>query len=173
MAELTPNNAPGCTIMVNIPPENRQKLRENMAAFFTNPHLVEAIEGVGTIHYARWIPFDNGTRFLYTVVFDGDFDKYWADFLPYFVKYKVPPVFTLAEDFPPDALTNVKSFKKFFRGHQVESLGEWGSFEGATMKETRKALRVNKAFQKVLDNPAAQKALQDPALKPLLDLASE
>jgi hypothetical protein len=30
-----------------------------------------------------------------------------------------------------------------------------------------------KAFQQVLDNPAAAKALQDPALKPLLDLAAD
>lgn len=41
------------------------------------------------------------------------------------------------------------------------------------MKEIRKALRVNKAFQQVLDDPEAATALQHPALKPLLDEAAD
>jgi hypothetical protein len=32
---------------------------------------------------------------------------------------------------------------------------------------------VQKAFQQVLDDPAAQKALQDPALRPLLAEAAD
>jgi len=172
MATLTPNSAPGCTVMVRFAPGVGVKVRKNMEMFFNHPNLVDVINGVGTIHYARWILYDNDTKLLYSVVFDGDFDKYWADFLPYFQKYRVPPVFTLAEDWPADGLTNLESFTKFFRDHQVDSLGEWGSFGGATMKEIRKALRVNEAFQKVLDDPAAQKALQNPALRPLLEEAS-
>lgn len=65
--------------------------------------------------------------FLYSVIFDGDFDKYWADFLPYFQKYRVPPVITLAKDFPADGFTNIESFLKFFRDHQVNSLAEYGA----------------------------------------------
>ena len=42
-----------------------------------------------------------------------------------------------------------------------------------TVKEIRKALAVNDAFQRVLDDPAAAEALQHPALKPLLDEAAE
>ena len=41
-----------------------------------------------------------------------------------------------------------------------------------TVKEIRKALTVNDAFQRVLDGPAAAEALQHPALKPLLDEAA-
>ena len=36
-----------------------------------------------------------------------------------------------------------------------------------------KALRVNDAFQRVLDDPSAADALQHPALKPLLDEAAD
>ena len=35
------------------------------------------------------------------------------------------------------------------------------------------ALAVEKAFQQVLDTPGAAEALQHPALKPLLELASD
>ena len=41
------------------------------------------------------------------------------------------------------------------------------------MQEIRKALRVQQAFQQVLDNPEAAQALQHPALKPLLDEAAD
>ena len=41
------------------------------------------------------------------------------------------------------------------------------------MQEIRKALRVQKAFQQVLDDPEAAQALQHPALKPLLDEAAD
>jgi hypothetical protein len=42
-----------------------------------------------------------------------------------------------------------------------------------TVKEIRKALRVNDAFQHVLDHPGAAEALADPVLKPLLDEAAD
>ena len=41
------------------------------------------------------------------------------------------------------------------------------------MKEIRKALRVNAAFQQVLDDPGAAEALRHPALKPLLNEAAD
>ena len=44
---------------------------------------------------------------------------------------------------------------------------------GGTVKEIRKAQRVNAAFQQVLDHPDAAEALQHPALQPLLDEAAD
>ena len=44
---------------------------------------------------------------------------------------------------------------------------------GGTVKEIRKAERVNEAFQQVLDDPDAGAALEHPALKPLLDEAAD
>jgi hypothetical protein len=41
------------------------------------------------------------------------------------------------------------------------------------VKEIRKAQRVNRAFQQVLDDPGAAEALQHPALRPLLDEAAD
>jgi len=41
------------------------------------------------------------------------------------------------------------------------------------VKEIRKAARVSKAFQQVLDDPEAGAALEYPALKPLLDEAAD
>ena len=41
------------------------------------------------------------------------------------------------------------------------------------MKQIRKAITVNDAFQEVLDDPGAADALQHPALRPLLDVAAD
>jgi hypothetical protein len=41
-----------------------------------------------------------------------------------------------------------------------------------TVAEIEKALRLQRAFQQVLDNPDAAEALQHPALKPLLEEAA-
>src|SRR5262245_14470122 len=37
-------------------------------------------------HYARWILFDDDTRFIFMTVFDTDFDKYLEDTLAFFRK---------------------------------------------------------------------------------------
>lgn len=57
--------------------------------------------------------------------------------------------------------------------HEVETLAFLVSVPDITTAETVKAQRLMKAFQQVLDNPDAAEALQHPALKPLLDLASD
>ena len=41
------------------------------------------------------------------------------------------------------------------------------------MKEIQKALALQQAFQQALDTPSAAEALQNPALKPLADLAAD
>ena len=42
-----------------------------------------------------------------------------------------------------------------------------------TVREITGALKLEKAFQQVLDHPDAAKALEHPALKPLLELAAD
>jgi hypothetical protein len=53
-----------------------------------------------------------------------------------------------------------------------EAIAYIRAYPDATVKEIWKALAVEKAFQKVLDTPAAEQALQAPALKPLLEQAA-
>jgi hypothetical protein len=47
------------------------------------------------------------------------------------------------------------------------------TYPGVTVNEIEKALRDEKVFQRVLDDPGAAEALQHPALKPVLDLAAD
>jgi hypothetical protein len=47
------------------------------------------------------------------------------------------------------------------------------TYPGVTAHEIQEALRVQTAFQQVLDDPDAAEALQHPALKPLLERAAD
>jgi hypothetical protein len=47
------------------------------------------------------------------------------------------------------------------------------TYPGVTVQEIQKALRVQTAFEQVLDDPDAAEALQHQALKPLLEQAAD
>jgi hypothetical protein len=124
---------------------------------------------IATIHEARFVPFDGGTRLLFATSFDGPWDAYMEDFAS-------KPLQLFAEIFQHvegyGGLPDVTAVKEFILGAQV-SAGAYARNYPGTVKEIRKALRVNKAFQQVLDDPEAATALQQPALRPLLDEAAD
>ena len=71
-----------------------------------------------------------------------------------------------------EGLPDLAAVKAFVLSAQ-ETAAAYARNYGGTVKEIRKAERVNKSFQQVLDDPEAEAALQQPALKPLLDEAAD
>ncbi len=71
-----------------------------------------------------------------------------------------------------DGLPDMAALQAFILGAEQTAVAYARNY-GGTVKEIRKAQRVNEAFQRVLDDPAAAEALQHPALKPLLDEAAD
>ena len=69
-------------------------------------------------------------------------------------------------------LPDIAALQAFVLGAQ-ETAAAYARNYGGTVKEIRKAQRVNAAFQQVLDDPQAAEALQHPALKPLLEEAAD
>jgi hypothetical protein len=63
--------------------------------------------------------------------------------------------------------------KKIIQSVQAPAAGYFNALGDHTVPQIRKADRVEQAFQKVLDDPAAEQALGQPALKPLLDEAAD
>jgi peptidoglycan hydrolase-like protein with peptidoglycan-binding domain len=115
---------------------------------------------ITTIHEARFVLFDDDTRLAFITSFDGPWDAYMEDFFtsgPTLALFDA--IFQHVDGY--DGLPDVQAVKAFQRNY------------GGTVKEIRKALRVNDAFQRVLDDPDAGDALQHPALKPLLDEAAD
>ena len=126
---------------------------------------------IASIHEARFVLFDDDTRLAFVTSFDGSWDAYMDDFLtsgPTLALFDA--IFSHTEGY--DGLPDLAALHAFVLGAQ-QTAAAYARNYGGTVKEIRKAQRVNDAFQQVLDDPDAADALQHPALKPLLDEAAD
>ena len=164
------------TLMFDVAKGHEKAMREELPKFGAAVAANKDIPFLAGLHDSRLTLFDNDTRLLFATTFDGDIDTYVDDALT-----RLMPVLHMwmrhLEGYPgtmdtmlrPDQYSESKKwFLSYFRTSSV-----YTRVYPRSLKEIEKALKVNEAFQKVLDNPASHKAFQDPALKPLLDLASD
>ena len=136
---------------------------------------VQAVVDVGTIHNARYVLFDDGTRLLVSTTFDGDWDVYIDDFAVTKVLDVWDRFLRYCEGYPDEgkATLTVDEIKEFLTANQVTAADFYVDYPGFTSKEIKEALRVQAAVQEALDNPGAGEALQHPALKPLREVAAD
>jgi hypothetical protein len=126
---------------------------------------------IQTIHEARFVLFDDDTRLAFVTTFDGPWDAYMEDFFtsgPTLALFDV--IFRHVEGY--DGLPDLAAVRAFVLGAERPAAAYARNYPG-TVKEIRKAQRVNRAFQQVLDHPQAAEVLQHPALQPLLDEAGD
>ena len=124
---------------------------------------------IGSIHEARFVLFDGDTRLLFATSFDGPWDAYMVDFASKPLKL-FDSIFRHVQGY--EGLPDLDAVKAFILSAQQSAAGYSRNY-GGTVREIRKAQRVNDAFQRVLDDPAAEEALKDPVLAPLLDEAAD
>jgi hypothetical protein len=164
------------SVFLTVKPGREQAIREvfNMPSAERDV-LVKAITGVGTLHSARYVLFDNGTRLLVATTFDGDWDVYIEDFAASYVLDAWDKFLIHCEGYPDEgkASLSLHEIKEFLTANQVTASDFMMTYPGVTVPEVQEALRVQTAFQQVLDDPDAAAALQHPALKPLLAHAAD
>ena len=130
------------------------------------------------VHDARYVLLENDTRLLITISFDNDFDKYFDDALAILTGGDPNSAgfdwLENLEDFPASGYRSLswEEIKNFLVRTQTTA-NIFANTDDGSVTALRKALRVQKAFQQVLDNPEAAQALNHPALKPLLDEAAD
>ncbi|GAA2348146.1 hypothetical protein OKJ48_44055 [Streptomyces kunmingensis] len=102
---------------------------------------------IGTLHDMRWVLFDDDTRLMFSTNFDGDWDLYIDDFAA-----QAPDIFDTilehTEDYPGLQDPNIKDY---IVAHQVTACSYFCAIPDATVSDLRKALRVQDAFQQLLD----------------------
>lgn len=126
---------------------------------------------VQTIHEARFVMFDDDKQLAFITSFDGPWDAYMEDFFtsgPTLALFDV--IFRHVEGY--DGLPDIAALRAFVLDAEQTATAYARNYPG-TVKEIRKALRVNAAFQQVLDHPQAAEILQHPALQPLVDEAAD
>ena len=124
---------------------------------------------IASIHEARFVLFDDDTRLLFATSFDGPWEAYMVDFASKPLQL-FASIFDHVEGF--EGLPNLDAVKRFISTAQRSASGYSRNY-GGTVSEIRKSLRVSDAFQRVLDDPAAEEALGHPALAPLLEEAAD
>jgi len=143
---------------------------------------------------ARLVNFDNGRRLMFASGFETDFDPYVDDailivgiqhFLDWLqhteeaeelvaeVKSLVKNVDKNDPAFAERAKPAGAHLKAVIQKIQTPATTYFNALSDLTMPQIKKAQRLQQAFQQVLDDPAAQEALQHPALKPLLEQAAD
>src|SRR6478672_11104051 len=106
---------------------------------------------VQTIHEARFVLFDDDTRLAFVTSFDGPWDAYMEDFFtsgPTLALFDV--IFRHVEGY--DGLPDISALRAFVLDAEQTAPAYARNYPG-TVKEIRKAQRVNTAFQRVLDDP--------------------
>ena len=111
---------------------------------------------IQTIHEARFVLFDDDTRLAFITSFDGPWDAYMEDFFtsgPTLALFDV--IFRHVDGY--DGLPDLAALKAFILGAE-KTAAAYARNYGGTVKEIRKAQRVNAAFQQVLDHPGGRRA---------------
>jgi hypothetical protein len=161
------------SLFFRVKPGESEDLRAALVKLQNTPGYRPGDYGISikTIHEARFVLFDDDTRLAFMTTFDGPWEVYMDDFFnsgPTLALFDA--VFRHVEGY--DGLPDVAAVRKFVLGAEVPATAYARNF-GGTVKEIRKAQRVNAAFQRALDHPQAAEALQHPALAPLLDEAAD
>jgi hypothetical protein len=165
-----PNNE--MFVFFRIKPGHEEQAARDLAAFqeLLDKHGEPAKLG---LHEAKLGMLENNTRLFFTTTFDPEVDPYLDDAI-FRLWGAIHAWARHCEGYPgtmdthPDPnktkewwMTNWNTCTVYFRPY------------ARTFHEIVKALSVYDAFQKVLDDPASHRALQDPALQPLLALAAD
>ena len=164
------------SVFLTVKPGREELVRKAFHAEAAGTALADAVTAVGTLHQARYVLFDEGTRLLIATTFDGDWDVYIDDFAAVGVLDAWDTFLIHCEGYPDEgwrAALTAEQVKDFLTENQVTAEDFWLMYQGVTAKEITKALALQQAFQQALDSPDAAEALQHPAMKPLLDVAAD
>lgn len=143
----------------------------------------------------RHVIFDEGRRLLWATTFETEWDPYvddailligievFLDWLQHTVQgqdivtwAKSSGAVQFAKDDPrwQEAMRQATSqLKAILQSVQSPASSYFNALSAVTLPQVTRAQRVEEAFEQVLDDPAAAEALQQPALKPLLELAAD
>ena len=126
-----------------------QQRREEIENTDPEKNLIRRIQ---TIHYARWVIIDHGTRLLFTSNFDGELEGYLEDFSEFDYE-ALNGIFGFCVGFP--GARPVGPFIDYVRAHQVSATLFYAAYPEYSVKQVMRALEWKKKtedFLKKLDD---------------------
>ena len=173
---------------------------EELAA--ATQRMAEAVRGLDPetsiktgLRDTRHVIFDDGRRLLWATTFETEWDAYvddavlligmgvFLDWLQHTVQGQ--DIVSWARESGADKFAKgdpewealmkqaTAQLKAVLQSVQRPASAYFNALSALTLPQFTQEQRLEKAFQQVLDDPAAAEALQHPALKPLLELAAD
>jgi hypothetical protein len=180
----------------NVLPGHEDELRAATQRFADVLRNVPSEKNLNTgLRDSRHVIFDNGQRLMWATTFENDWDPYFDDFIQIGLEHFVDWLQHTAQytdvsawlessgglekfrldnpNIESQMKRTVGGLKAIVQSVQSPATGYFNQLSAWTMPQIVKAQRLQETFQQVLDDPAAEEALQHPALKPLLELAAD
>ena len=117
---------------------------------FANRHLFrrDNLAGVRTIHFARWLPLDDGRRLVFASSYDGSLESYMDDFIDR-LHLGINLVFSNGVGFPRtrwlvlDGARDETAYKNYLRCHQIPTVVFYSAYPALTARtvDTNATLR--------------------------------
>lgn len=106
---------------------------------------------VGTLHFDRYVIMPGEKQVVFASHFDGELQPYLDDFWRY-GKEGFQKVLSFMEGYPEGGIQTAVEFTNFLLPYLLEQQFVFSIYEGVTVKEIHKALKVKEQFSALLDN---------------------
>lgn len=129
---------------------------------FANRHLFrrDNLAGVRTIHFARWLPLDDGRRLVFASSYDGSLESYMDDFIDR-LRWGINLVFSNGEGFPRtrwlvlDGAGDELAYKQYLRRHQIPTVVFYSAYPKLTARAADDNAQLRHDLQAAADRDAA------------------
>jgi hypothetical protein len=103
------------------------------------PVIEQALDTIGTVHFARFVFLSNNTQLAIITTYDGDFDRYIADFAQH-IGPVFDQLFAHISDAPPLPVNkNVAEFVKYVFAHDVKATAFYSAYPQLTVLDIKAA----------------------------------
>jgi hypothetical protein len=135
------------TVIAPLKPGGAAKLRAVLDGLQIDPD--SPIKQIDTIHFARWVIFDDDTRMLFTSNFDGSWETYLRDF-----SQKTPQgmdaIFGNCEGYPAGGCADFEAFRQYVRDHQVPTDLFYAAYPDSSVRAVKQALAMKALVDKFM-----------------------
>jgi len=179
-----------------VKPGHEEQLRADVQPYNNSLSADKNVTMKTGLRSSRHVIFDGGRRVMWATTFETDWDPYFDDALltvglqlfinwmrhteegdaavAVYEEYGGEAAFDRnAAGFEERAVSASQKIKEVVQSCQSPAVAYFEFHGDQTTPQILRGKRLQAAFEEVLDNPEAEKALQHPALKPLLELAAD
>ncbi len=141
------------TVITPIIEGRSETLRQVLQGIQISPD--SPIKKISTIHYARWVIFDDDTRLLFSSNFDGTWKDYLEDFVN-LIPDGLDAIWGNCVGYP--GATPFEGFANYVHDHQIKTDLFYAAYPEVTVKHVIKALdweqKTNDFQQELAKTPA-------------------